>query len=69
MVAEEKAMGRVELEALMLYIRGMGGPIAVVVMLLLRALVPLLMVAQTWFMGYWSMQYEGRLPYEVPALL
>ncbi|KAI5122640.1 hypothetical protein M0805_008724 [Coniferiporia weirii] len=49
-VAEEKAMGRVEMAALMLWFS-----IAV-------------MILQTWFVGYWSSQYERHTASEVPVV-
>lgn len=70
-VAEEKAMGRVELSAFMLYIKGIGSPLIWAAILLSLTTAILINVGQTWFVGYWSSQYDIRdkvpvLKYKLP---
>lgn len=67
-VPEEKAIGRVEWEAIMLYIRGFGGLFFWTFYLMLRWSVNLLSIGETLFIGYWTAQYELRPAGEVPAL-
>ncbi|KAI5122642.1 hypothetical protein M0805_008726 [Coniferiporia weirii] len=67
-VAEEKAMGRIEMAAIMLYVRGVGGPLTWALIWGIRLLALLAIISQTWFMGYWSNQYEKYPSSDVPAL-
>ncbi|KAI5122631.1 hypothetical protein M0805_008718 [Coniferiporia weirii] len=67
-IKEEKAMGRVETAAIMLYVRGVGGPLAWALVLGTRLLALLAIIFQTWFMGYWSSQYEKHPSSEIPVL-
>lgn len=67
-IAEEKAIGRAELAAFMLYIRGIGGPLVWSIFIIALSAAMLVKVGQTWFVGYWSSQYESRSPTEVPVV-
>ncbi|EJC97738.1 P-loop containing nucleoside triphosphate hydrolase protein [Fomitiporia mediterranea MF3/22] len=67
-VAEEKAMGRVELAAILLYVASMGGAFVWISIVGSRLLAMVIMVMQQWFMGYWSNQYETHPASEVPVL-
>lgn len=67
-IAEEKAMGRVEMAALMLYVTNMGGPFIWSLILGTRLFGIGIMIFQTWFMGLWSNQYESHPASEVPVL-
>ncbi|KAI5122638.1 hypothetical protein M0805_008723 [Coniferiporia weirii] len=67
-VAEEKAMGRVEMAAIMLYVRGVGGPLVWTLLLGTRWFAVLVMILQTWFVAYWSNQYEKYPASEIPTL-
>ena len=68
-VAEEKAMGHVRWAALMLFIAGVGTPLVWAAFTAIQWTSLLMFIGQTWFMGYWSSQYEIRPPSEVPAML
>ncbi|KAH8113755.1 P-loop containing nucleoside triphosphate hydrolase protein [Phellopilus nigrolimitatus] len=67
-VAEEKAMGRVEIAATMLYVGGVGGPLIWTLILGTRWVAILGMIFQVWFVGYWSNQYIKHPASEVPVL-
>lgn len=67
-IAEEKAIGRAELAAFMLYIRGIGGPLVWSIFIIALSAAMLVKVGQTWFVGYWSSQYESHSPTEVPVV-
>lgn len=68
-VAEEKAIGRVELAAFMLYIKGIGGPFTWAAFLFSLVTAILFNVGQTRFVGFWSSQYEAHAdPNDVPAV-
>lgn len=67
-IAEEKAKGRAELAAFMLYIRGIGGPLVWSIFIIALSAAMLVKVGQTWFVGYWSSQYESHSPTEVPVV-
>lgn len=67
-IAEEKAMGGVEITAIMLYVTSMGGPFIWSLILGTRLLGTAIVIFQTWFMGFWSNQYESRPASEVPVL-
>lgn len=67
-IAEEKAIGRAELAAFMLYIRGIGGPLIWSIFIIALSAAMLVKVGQTWFVGYWSSQYESHSPTEVPVV-
>ncbi|KAH8108771.1 hypothetical protein DFH11DRAFT_1057276 [Phellopilus nigrolimitatus] len=67
-VAEEKAMGRVEMAAIMLYVGGVGGPLIWTLILGTRWVGALMMIFQVWFVGYWSNQYLKYPASEVPVL-
>ena len=67
-VAEEKALGRVELAAFMLFIKGVGGPLVWFLFLTATSTAMIISVGQTWFVGYWSTQYELRDPWDVPVV-
>lgn len=67
-IAEEKAIGRAELAAFMLYIRGIGGPLIWSMFIIALSAAMLVKVGQTWFVGYWSSQYESHSPTEVPVV-
>jgi hypothetical protein len=66
-VPEEKAIGRVEFAAIKLYLAGVGGPLmwAGYICFLWGGI--LLDVSRTWYVGYWSSQYEGKDPTEVDS--
>lgn len=67
-IAEEKAIGRAELAAFMLYIRGIGGPLVWSIFIIALSAAMLVKVGQTWFVGYWSSQYESHSQTEVPVV-
>lgn len=67
-VAEEKAMGQVERAAIKLYFSSFGGPFVWLLVVGTRVLGAVILIFQTWFMGYWSNQYELHPASEVPAL-
>lgn len=67
-VAEEKAMGRVKLAAVLLYTTSVGGVIAWAMILGTRLSAQLLNISGSWFVGYWSSQYESYAPPEVPVV-
>lgn len=67
-VAEEKAMGRVGKDAFMLYINGLGGWFAFLVITVLRFLESFVGIGETWFIGYWAAQYELMPVSAVPVL-
>lgn len=67
-IAEEKAMGRVERAATMLYVNGMGGPSVLAFLLGLVWVKTLVEISTTWFMGHWSSQYEISAPSGPPVL-
>lgn len=67
-IAEEKAIGRAELAAFMLYIRGIGGPLVWSIFIIALSAAMLVKVGQTWYVGYWSSQYESHSPTEVPVV-
>ena len=56
-VAEEKAIGRVETEAIMILISGIGGWAVWTAIIVLRLARAFLGIAQPWFVGYWTLQY------------
>lgn len=67
-VAEEKALGRVELAAFMLLVKAIGGPLIWAAFITAMVAAMLLNVGQTWFVGYWSSQYEKHAdPAEIPV--
>ena len=68
MIAEEKALGRVESAAFMLYIKAVGSPLVWSLFLSALVLAILVSVGQTWFVGYWSSQYEKHDPQDVPVV-
>lgn len=65
---EEKQMGRVEKAAMMLFIDGMGGMLGFTIVLATVLVAALMSIATTWFIGYWSSQYETHNSSEVPVL-
>ena len=67
-VAEEKALGRVELAAVMLYIGGMGGLLIWVAIIGSTVLALFVTFSESWFIGVWSSQYEIYAPSEIPVL-
>ena len=67
-VAEEKAMGRVELAAVLLYTASIGGATAWTLILGSRLFGQALYIVGPWFVGYWSSQYETHAPSEVPVV-
>ena len=67
-VAEEKALGRVENAAFMLYIKAVGSPLVWSLFLSALILSIFVSVGQTWFVGYWSSQYEKHDSQEVPVV-
>lgn len=67
-VAEEKAIGRVELAAFMLYVKGVGGPLIWSIFIAALSAAMVVKVGQTWFVGYWSSQYENHDSTEVPVV-
>lgn len=67
-VAEEKAMGRVNSAAVMLFIGSMGGPLVWTGIIGAFWFSILVMIFQGWFLGYWSNQYTLRDPSDVPTM-
>ena len=67
-VAEEKALGRGENAAFMLYIKAVGSPLVWSLFLSALILSIFVSVGQTWFVGYWSSQYEKHDPQDVPVV-
>ena len=66
-VAEEKAMGRVQRDALALFFKSFGSPFVWVAVTAIQWSGMILAIVQTWFLGYWSDQYNYHLPSEVPT--
>ena len=66
-VAEEKALGNVELEAIMIFIKAMGGWVVWGSILTFRFLRVFSYILQTWYVGEWAMQYTLRPKEEVYA--
>lgn len=67
-VAEEKAMGRVNSASFMLFARAVGGAGVWAVIFFVVNLGNILLIFQGWFLGYWSEQYSLRLPSEIPTV-
>lgn len=67
-VAEEKAMGRVNRAAVMLFIGSMGGPFIWTGIVGTYWFSILVMLFQGWFLGYWSSQYLLHRSSEVPTV-
>lgn len=67
-VAEEKAMGRMGLASIMLYLKSYGGATAWTITILLLAFTVLSETAQPWFVGIWSSQYEKHPASEVQVV-
>ncbi|KAH9939279.1 uncharacterized protein BXZ73DRAFT_99483 [Epithele typhae] len=70
-VAEEIAVGHVSWSALFLYLGSMGGGHAILfwfTALFMLVLVETMTVLQTYWLGYWSTQYEGHDPSEVSVV-
>jgi ABC-type multidrug transport system ATPase subunit len=64
-VPEEKAIGRVEFAAFALFLRAVGSPFMWAAFIAFFWSATLFTISKTWYVGYWSSQYEGRLPSEV----
>ena len=64
-VPEEKAIGRVDFAAIALFLKAVGGPAMWLGFVAIFWLATLFDVAKTWYIGYWSSQYEGREPSDV----
>ena len=64
-VPEEKAIGRVDFAAIALFLKAVGGPAMWLGFVAIFWLATLFDVAKTWYIGYWSSQYEGRDPSDV----
>jgi ABC-type microcin C transport system duplicated ATPase subunit YejF len=64
-IPEEKAIGRVEFAAFALFLRAIGSPFVWAGFTTFFWSATLFDVGKTWYIGYWSSQYEGRLPSEV----
>jgi ABC-type multidrug transport system ATPase subunit len=64
-IPEEKAIGRVEFAAYALFLKAIGSPLEWTAFLIFFWFGTLLDVSMTWYVGYWSSQYEGKLPSEV----
>lgn len=65
---EEKAMGRVELKAIMLYVSSVGGSLIWAVILGSRLAEQTFQLMQSWFVGYWSNQYATHPASEIPVV-
>lgn len=66
-VAEEKAMGRANRAAIMLFIGSMGGPSIWTGIVGLMWFGHLVAIFHGWFLAYWSDQYTLRPPSEIPT--
>ena len=64
-VAEEKATGRLESGAIMLYVNAYGGIVTWLVTALMTMSTIAAFIAQPWFIGVWSSQYENHDPSEI----
>lgn len=64
-IAEEKAVGKLEFAAILMYLRACGNPVIWTLALSLICLSIILNISQIWFIGIWSSQYEDRSPSEV----
>lgn len=67
-IAEEKAIGRVNRAAFMLYVQAVGGPLIWTVIVLMIWLGASMKIFQSWFLGYWSNLYESQPPSDVPTI-
>ncbi|KAF9645156.1 hypothetical protein BDM02DRAFT_3189933 [Thelephora ganbajun] len=70
-VKEEIAEGHVSWSAIQMYIVGMGGSFPVlfwIVVLGCWCVEEFTLVIQTWFLGYWSSQYEILPPWQVDSI-
>ena len=68
-VAEEKAIGRVEFAALKLFLNAFGGPfIWWATVIIPHCIGVLVTISERRFMGYWSSQYEYEAPDRVPVV-
>jgi hypothetical protein len=72
-VSPSKVLGALLISYLVkLYLAGLGGKYPLtfwVAFLALIGLTDLTNALQTWFLGYWASQYEGRDSYEVDVRL
>ncbi|KAE9407796.1 hypothetical protein BT96DRAFT_986429 [Gymnopus androsaceus JB14] len=69
---EEVQVGHVSWSAIKLYATGLGGRFPVLFFAAWLGgsiLAQLTMVFQTWYLGFWASQYEGREPGDVPVAL
>ena len=66
-VPEEKAIGRVEFAAIKLFLNGVGGPLMWTLYIGFCWAGVMMDVSRTWYVGYWSSQYEGKDPSEVDS--
>ena len=67
-VAEEKAMGRLEFAAITLFMRSYGGIAIWSITFFLTTSSIFSTIAQPWFVGIWSSQYEKHDPSEVNVI-
>ncbi len=68
-VAEEKAMGRVQWSALKLFVDGVGNIWIWVALALVFWSSMFVNIYQRWVMAWWTSQYDTHAPSEVPVIL
>jgi len=64
-VAEEVALGHISWRALKIYLGAMGGPVFWTISLVGLFATDFFNTLSSWYLGYWTSQYEGRSPSEV----
>ena len=64
-VAEEKAVGKLQKAAIMMYLRACGDPLLWVFCFSFICVCVAADIAQTWFVGLWSSQYENHPSSEI----
>ena len=67
-VAEEKAEGKLQKAVIMMYLRACGSPPIWAVCLSLICVCVAAGIAQTWFVGLWSSQYEDHPSSEIRVM-
>ena len=68
-LAEEKAIGKVEWEAYMLFAKAVGGIFTWLFVFALASVDIINNIVKLWFIGFWSSQYDRKPVSEVPAAL
>ncbi len=69
MIAEEKAMGRVQWSAFKLFVDGVGNVWIWVALALVFWSSMFVNICQRWVMAWWTAQYDTHAPSEIPVIL